>query len=242
VLNRAIGRFEESKPYRVRREPHPDGVDNHYSGILEDAIQPPLRDWGLMAGDVVHALRSALDNLAYALEVAHSGPPADPKKVRVQFVICDDVKDWESVFYHIKRLSPAAQATIKGLQPYNRTDPNKIHSLSVLRDLANVDKHRELLLVLTAINRAALTVSTALEQQTQITGYEGPFEDGKVVAVWKEVGRPPNLKVNMDVKLSFEIRFAYGWPAWGWNVPEQLKGMADFIENGVFPDLEPFLR
>jgi hypothetical protein len=58
-------------------------ADRHgYRLILEQFKEPPLSDeWGLLIGDCVHNLRSALDNLCFALAIQRCDPPSDPRGI-----------------------------------------------------------------------------------------------------------------------------------------------------------------
>jgi hypothetical protein len=239
ALDKSIDQFIEGKPYHMRAEENPEGGHQHYRAILEVRKEPPVRDWGMMAGDVIHGLRSALDNLAYALQVKHSGPPADPKKVLVQFIICDDAKDWSGQCYKIKAMSPDVRAEIERLQPYHRADPTKRHILSILRDLSNVDKHRRLLVVVAVAPNVGFTL---FNQITALTGYSGPLVDGTVIALWKIDGPLPKPEMNMDYTMPLSIEFPDEWPAWRGNVTKVLEVAADHVENVIFPKLESFLR
>lgn len=107
---------------------------------------------GLMVGDVVHNLRSALDHLAWQLACLNTnGSPSRPW--RVQFVIEDDPARFARYCNSdcLAEIDPAHQALIERRQPYqglherpdNWSGPY-IHQLALLRDLSNEDKHRVL--------------------------------------------------------------------------------------------------
>ena len=110
-----------------------------------------LEQAALIAGDVFHNLRSALDHLVYQLAVkATDGNPSRPNQL--QFPICDHRKTKgrkkgfrESARRQLVDVPPFYKAQIEALQPYPRRkgDPNA--ALGLLRDFSNHDKHRLLL-------------------------------------------------------------------------------------------------
>ncbi|GAC1399098.1 MAG: hypothetical protein NVSMB56_14050 [Pyrinomonadaceae bacterium] len=57
-------KFINSNPYRIERESDPQTGYNVYR-VFD--IQTPPVEIGLLAGDVIHNLRSVLDHLAYQL-------------------------------------------------------------------------------------------------------------------------------------------------------------------------------
>jgi hypothetical protein len=89
-----------------------------------------------IAGDIVHALRSALDHLAYQLSIA--GTDKTPTR-RVEFPIA---KDWNT--YEIEKprkvegIRPEAVEAIDRLKPYK--GGNEV--LWRIHELDNTDKHR----------------------------------------------------------------------------------------------------
>src|SRR5579864_4919392 len=90
-----------------------------------ELLQPlPLLEWGVIVGDAVHCLRSALDQLAYALSVDPDGNTAFP--------IWRTEKDWVTQ-------APAQTwgipepliAAINKTQPYHRGDAAHSHPLAI---------------------------------------------------------------------------------------------------------------
>lgn len=115
--------------------------------ILEEFSQPPPFDhWGLLLGECAHNLRSALDNLAYALARSHQDPPKSPGNIAFPIFI-------ESNKFKIERqkrlieLPLEAADLIEKLQPFQRNGTPEFgfpenDFLGLLQKLNNVDKHR----------------------------------------------------------------------------------------------------
>ncbi len=49
--------------------------------VEQFADPPPLEEWGVLVGECAHNLRSALDNLAFALARLRRDPPPDPGRI-----------------------------------------------------------------------------------------------------------------------------------------------------------------
>jgi hypothetical protein len=97
---------------------------------------------GILTGEILHNLRSALDYLAKVLVRTHGGKPT-PK---TQFpLFTEPPKAQKSIIIH-GGISRQSLVLLDELQPYNATDPPS-QPLAVLQDLNNVDKHRTLLMV-----------------------------------------------------------------------------------------------
>lgn len=100
--------------------------------FLEPGPPPRL---GVLCGDVVHNLRSALDHLANCLVVANGGTPKEGSG-GTQFPIGSpervSIADMEG-----RGISATAMRLVRDVQPGASTDP-----LAILNELSNVDKHR----------------------------------------------------------------------------------------------------
>lgn len=112
----------------------------------EFAIAPPLGEWSLEFGECVHNLRSALDNLAFALARVSRDPPEKPS--RVAFPIYQDRAKFEKDGRKdIDQLPKAAAELIEKLQPFQRDGSQEFgtpesDALVLLQSLSNADKHR----------------------------------------------------------------------------------------------------
>lgn len=65
-----VVRFFEQNPYRITYEADLNALS--YTFYIHDLV-PPDPDWGLIIGDCIHNLRSALDHLAYQLAILGQG-------------------------------------------------------------------------------------------------------------------------------------------------------------------------
>lgn len=101
--------------------------------------EPPTR-LGVILGDVLHNLRSALDNMIWQVTLLDGGTPDDT----TQYPIASKSEDqFEAMANHrIPGLSDKHRAMVKKTQPYRRGDLADRHSLSILATLSNIDKHQ----------------------------------------------------------------------------------------------------
>jgi hypothetical protein len=102
----------------------------------------------VLAGEIVHHLRSSLDHVAWQLS---SEAYRRTKAHAIEFPIFDTkpVKKDEISRYdrRIKGItSPSARKIIKEIQPYQRPDPLD-DPLWIVHDMDRIDKHRELVFV-----------------------------------------------------------------------------------------------
>ncbi len=247
TLDDSIGVFLKSDPYKLAVTFNEK--EGGYTAVLVEVTDIP-KDWSLIVGDIVHNMRSALDNLAYSLACKNLGrvPTGDEAK-DIQFVIIDNAAGWEKQRKRwLRHLSGTAQDTIQRFQPYHRTDLTKRHALSVVRDLSNVDKHRHIVVALAVASSSSIELSGEyLDPGSRVIGFTGPIKQGTVIARWNfAVGEqvvPGHLhgEVNAHGKLGLDVQFANAWPAWGGSVMGAMPGICDFIEATIFPPLETLL-
>lgn len=112
-----------------------------------DGPEFPLRI-SVFVGEIVHNLRSSLDHLVCALALMNSGEYRRSN----QFPVCDTYEKFQSSQKrgYLKGVGSEAFKLIQSLQPYYTGDPEK-NPLKVLHDLNVMDKHRILIVLVTAI-------------------------------------------------------------------------------------------
>ena len=121
--------------------------------------QPPSLLWGPVIGDIVHGLRSALDQVAWRLSVEYqatlgNGPPPYPIPRKspwrsISFPACRQHSEWQEQWSKkLWAVDPALKTVLKRFQPfYGGKNPANREPLAVLEELWNIDKHRHLHLV-----------------------------------------------------------------------------------------------
>lgn len=140
-----ISRFFEESEYPV--------IDNSDDKLFLEAIdyhgkrEIPIR-FSVLAGEIVHHLRSSLDHVAWQLS---SEAYRRTHRRLIEFPIFKDepIEEREVSKYEgkVKGItSPSARKIIKDIQPYQRPDPLD-DLLWIVHDMDRIDKHRELVFV-----------------------------------------------------------------------------------------------
>jgi len=184
----------------------------------------PSIELSIIAGEINHQLRSALDHLVYQLVLEAGGTPHG----RNAFPIYDDERQFIGQVERRRRstdrpgplsgLDPRSEAwaLIKRAQPYQRGDC--ADNLTLLRDFSNADKHRELwafaaypepddLEKLVHWNPDAILLEKDFRFQPG-----DPFEDETVVMSLRFDPHGPESNVDVRGQLPLEIAFTDGNP------------------------------
>ena len=135
----------DPEPYPIVTEDDPESRDRIYR--MEIVRHPPAAEWGVLAGDVIHNLRSALDHLAYALCLAHSPSGTPPSGTEFPIFADEDLFDQTARgggLYKIRGMSGEVQKAVRQLQPFQHGAAAKSQSLWLLHEMSNIDKHRYL--------------------------------------------------------------------------------------------------
>ena len=196
-LNRIINKFVADHPYRI--EPEPDPKTGELVLVAHSLVpdEPVPTSVSLVAGDVAHNLRGALNFLVWQLAI-HRGKPHG----QMQFPIIHDEgraypKPAPARFpdavarYHLDKLNPLDLALIERLQPYNG---GHLRHLALLALINDADKHK----LLASAVRMAITsppvlggvpLGTIIEIDPRVALRDGavlvrfrhlPFSKGKV--------------------------------------------------------------
>ena len=103
--------------------------------------EPPLR-FGVMLGDCVHNLRSALDHLICQVTMLDGGTLDDCAKTQFPIASKSEAQFDAMARSQIAGLSKWHRAMVKRAQPYHAGDEAWKHPLAILADFSNTDKHR----------------------------------------------------------------------------------------------------
>lgn len=188
-----------------------------YVVTVEPLLKPDTR-FSMIAGDIIHNLRCALDHLVCQLVFRDGHEPCR----RNEFPICDtqesffgDVKfrkskPKHSVLYGVA-IDGDAWEIIEGAQPYKRT--NFFESpLRVIKKFSNADKHRTFLPQLMRVGNIIDAIgwnpdAILLEQQI---GTSSLSSEKKTEVVRYRFADEPNPNVYMKGALPIEVGFYDG--------------------------------
>jgi hypothetical protein len=131
--------FQASQP--VQFETVWDG-DAHII-YVRGRFPPPYL--GLILGEVVHDLRSALDQVAWALAEQHAGTALENRKVAraISFPIASTEQAFNS-HPAMPYFDPEAWSVMEPMQPFKNEKTPRVNPLAIVQEWANTDKHRVL--------------------------------------------------------------------------------------------------
>ena len=224
--------------------------------ILAEATEdPPSLKWGPIIGDIVHGLRSALDQIAWGLSVEYQAtlgkqPPPDPippgdRWKDVAFPICRDQTNWPSQrTQKLWAIDPALMAILERFQPfYGGQNPADREPLAVLDELWNIDKHRHLHLVNATIELRDVVSVEPIPGLPRID-FEvvskrapgplvGPTEIGRARPIDRAGVQTPRTNLPqmfMYPDLAVDVAFDEGAPAYGGSVLDTLRRIRKTVQ------------
>jgi hypothetical protein len=212
--------FIDSTPYTIGRET--DQATGYYHFKVTN-VQAPPPEVGLIAGDAIHNLRSALDHLAWHLVLANGNTPSR----QTCFPIFDSAAKYQAMDARkVRGMSQGAIDAIDAAKPYQGGN-EALHTLHLL-DIA--DKHHSLLVTLVAVGEATIEVNTTIKNfkapSFALPHFQVPLKDGDVFFVC-EPGVENYTRINFDVALC-EPEIVRGRP-----LVKMLDLLAQHVNNTV---------
>lgn len=197
TLKESIDAFFESKPYEIVREVNPN--TNELFGVLRVKRECPPA-WGILVGDFIHNLRSALDHLVWQLVIHETGNP--PTAFDTQFPIFQTEAGYNTRGepVRLKGVGAKAKVLIKTLQPFH-TGEGTNSPLWHLHELCNFDKHRRICLT-GAVTHQLHVQGVAGEITALMVGQQGKLQDGAIlIGVGLAPSNIPILERAANVKM-----------------------------------------
>jgi hypothetical protein len=211
ALGRELGSFLRRNPYGKVQEFDADTNDCVLSHCVFE--EPPAL-FGILIGEFVHNVSSALEQLAWQLVILNG---RKPKEGVTGFPIFESETKYKSRASNMVRgMSAMHRAMVERAQPYHAADP-EAEPLAVLRQLWNQDKHRLLTTTMAVPGRIELRFHPFqdVESIVNVEGFPGPLKHGAPLARVKVVPFGRNPKVVMDGETAIGVAFAEGEPAAG---------------------------
>lgn len=232
-----------------------DHNDRNRPKLVVIGVHTPPPQLGVLIGECAYNLRSALDQLAFQLAIAHHGRrrvPADIER-RSAFPIFKSGPKFRarnragkpargSGLSCIWGMSTTAQAIVERTQPYHRKRNPQARVLWQLHELCNLDKHRTLPLTIAALagSNWRLTSETPIILHSA-ESYPGPFKRDAVIARWHLTPAAGPLKLQMETELVTDVVFSKesGTPPsiQGQSVMRTLQTIVEFVAAEVLPPL-----
>jgi hypothetical protein len=190
ILRHEIGAFSD-------RDPQPHFSRGYFDAKTWEWIErfqvreaPPLR-WGVILGDCVHNLRSALDHLICQLTLLDGGTMEDCAQTQFPIVSEGEARFEQQADRRIPRLSKKHRALVKKAQPYQAGNEAASHPLAILAALSNADKHRVLNPTFSVLKSDTKAILDRLPEMYQ---GDGPSP----VKHWSMIQRGSRLKHGTD--------------------------------------------
>jgi len=209
-LKREIRVWVESEAYVVRGQF--EAERGEYVFRCEIREPPPAR-LGVIFGDAIQNLRSALDHLVWQLVIASDAQPDNRNQfpIFVREPSTDRERGrWDSA---VRGLAPPYVAAIERMQPYKADEPGE-RTLAVLADLSNADKHRIVVPLAFSINEQVAETITAVEpRDLEITGQATITVERRLdhdTEIMSFPVRPTGPDPHMRVHGHFPVGIAFG--------------------------------
>lgn len=198
-----------NRPIRFRREFH---YKEGYVSFWVTHIRPPRASWSLMYGDAVVNFRAALDHIAWEIVRARGELPIKrPKQVRFPIYETDRT-DFLRTTGKPGRELPSVPAYLRAVlspfQPYEgRKDTHVGHTIHLLNELANTDKHREFLSAIVRPENYDLTFPKGAQVRVVVRDPDKPFQlDTEAVRIHIAPWMEPRPPVNVDFEPAHQVR------------------------------------
>lgn len=177
-LQAGINDFREHSPheFEIRSLGNPRGQSD-FRVILKVTHAPQIPgDWALVTGDVLTNVRAALDHAVFPHVRAHA---PDVRPWKIQHPIEDNRDKFEAKT--AGWFSDDVRKVIDEAQPYQFDDPSG-HPLRILRELVNVDKHRDLVVSTYAMDVFEVAPDDLYEVASPTQVHKREMVPGAVVA------------------------------------------------------------
>lgn len=192
--------FAEDNPNEVLSYDDPDTGEHVYELRRVDPVSPLV---GLIAGDVLHNTRSALDHLVYQLVIANGNTPSSATMFPVFNVPTDCVATNAG---QIKGLSKTAKEKIRDAEPYKG---GKGDLFWMLHKLDIADKHHALLTSTVCMGSSLLGYGSSAKRPGPyvevVTFGSGPAKFGESLKAGDKFLILPKGHTYQNVRFDFDI-------------------------------------
>lgn len=233
TINRALRAYYSLQPYGFVVEPYPP-TGHKVVRVRVDRV-PPDRI-GVFIGECLYNLRSALDQIAWALASRDGRIPPD----RIQFPILEHEpvssnarQSWRQQTSGIGEPDSLELEVIKSLQPYTRGSGVQLHPLFLLDDWRNADAHRN-----TPVLGHMLRIRLPKLPGLALPDIDTVFNDGDIIM---HVGSGFQLDSTFNPLIAARVAFGVGKPGHARQAPP-LDSIYEFVRTDVFPRFTGFFE
>jgi hypothetical protein len=240
ALAKAIETFIATDPYAVTVKKEADGAEHVY--CFSKFTDPP-DSIGILAGDAVHNLRSALDHIVFASAqqgARAAGTTMSRSQERsIQFPITSSTEQFEDQIgrHRLRYVEPEIKTFIERLQPYWLSPGQPDRSwIAIINELDVIDKHRTIPALGTVVSYYAFTAPAGMEQPEIIPS--------RVTTGWgldAEIVRyrfsEPHPEVDLEFNPTFTVSLDGAWPPTR-AADVLLRGFAQHVRDLVIDPLD----
>jgi len=197
-----VREYLQHAPYRVVGEYQQATGEFVLRAEAVAGVQPVPLELTLIAGEVVHQLRSALDHLVFDLVIENTG--AEPPGIKSGFPIFKAVEGYnDRAPAMIRGVADAAVTRIRGAQPFHLGDRAEEALTWAVQQLNNTDKHRTIPMTFVYPFAAAVHMRIGNDPPIPIVPWQEevgePLTDGKEIARVRLPDGTQNATFNVPV-------------------------------------------
>jgi hypothetical protein len=195
-LARRVALFQQRPAHRVVTTAEADGLEHV---VRIHRLRPVPPEWAVILAEFLYDLRSALDNLMWALVLANGEQPGR----YTYFPVLREEND-KSFTRMTAGASAEVISVVRSVQPYLRGDGARLDSLFLLHELNRLDKHRALTVVTVVPNKGDFYVPAELAGRFAIRSTLQPLHDG--AEVLRFILREPQPQIDVRPAVTLAVR------------------------------------
>lgn len=191
--------FEDDEAYVFETEREPRSAKEVKYRCFAIERRAPPEHWPLLAGEAVQNLRSSLDHAVYAISRHRRG----------QFPIFTDACEFQVLGRRmLKGVPEAVRTRIEKAQPYAGAPGAPAQMpLAVLSSLSNLDKHRVLATVVSAVHHEAIGVPEGVEARWEMSATNRPLGSGKThISTFVAFAEAEGVEVKVYPSFAYQVR------------------------------------
>jgi hypothetical protein len=199
-LLQEAGAYEKRNAYVFRAAVESRSANHIKYRCLAVEQEPPSDEWPFLAGEAIQNLRSALDHLVYAASGGRS---------RSQYPIFTDPCEFQVWGGRMLEGVPqSVRATIEKAQPYRTYPPAPAQAmLEQLRLLSNLDKHRTLATIASAVHHDGVGISTGVDITWEQHGTDRPLGSGEThVSTFTASSESEITEADVEPMFGYQVR------------------------------------
>jgi hypothetical protein len=194
-LTRQAALYLRRPTHHVKTHADKDGLE-HVVRIYR--IRPVPPEWAVILGEFLYDLRSALDNLVWALVLANGEQPG--RGTYFPILRQENRKAFAAM---TAGAHPEAVTVIQSLQPYLRGKRPGVGPLFLLHELNRLDKHQALTVVTAVGARGSFHISPELAGRSTVRTTLQPLHEG--AEILRVILKEPQPQVDVKPKADLAV-------------------------------------